>query len=89
MEAPNAGSVDHMKSIADTLMMLSGPWLSPMPRPGGSFRTWYGVSGFGRIRYRVGFGRIRADSEETFAVLYNLYGHFDPTETDSRFGLIR
>jgi len=26
--------------------------------------VWDGGSGFGRIRWRVGFGRIRADSEQ-------------------------
>jgi hypothetical protein len=50
-----------------------------------------GVSGFGRIRRRVGFsfGWIRVDSEQPrsfFGVCCSLYGHFDPTEMASGYG---
>jgi len=44
--------------------------------------------GFGGESDSDGFGRIPG-SPAGDAVLYSLYGHFDPTETGSGFLLIR
>jgi len=46
--------------------------------------------GFGGGSDSDGFGRIPSSlAGNCFAVLYSLYGHFDPTETGSGFGRIR
>ena len=46
--------------------------------------------GFGGGSDSDGFGRIPSSSAgDFFAVLYSMYGHFDPTEMGSGFGGIR
>jgi hypothetical protein len=49
--------------------------------------TWDGVSGFGRIRWTVGFGRIPSSpTGDFFAVFYSLVWGFEPADMDSGFG---
>jgi hypothetical protein len=46
--------------------------------------------GFGGGSDSAGFGRIPSSpAGDVLAVLYSLYGHFDPTEIGSGFGRIR
>ena len=60
-----------------------------------SDHQWAGMAvrdsnGFGRGLDSGGFGGILSSpAGEFLAILYSLYGHFDPTEMGSGFGRIR
>ena len=96
--APAARGLHPSTSLSDVSTFYGIRWLywviTGTETAQVELRSWDVGSGFGRTRWRVGLGRIRADSEQPrrgfcFAVLYGLYGHFDPTEMGSGFGRIR